>query len=44
MLVLLIHGLFDNTFYNPLFMIFLSILLPMIKTKEEAQQLINEND
>lgn len=26
----LIHGLFDNTFFNPLFMIFLSLVLPLL--------------
>lgn len=45
MLNLLVHGLFDNTFYNALFMVFLSLLLPLIKPTETIfNQNLNEND
>ncbi|MDD3106224.1 MAG: O-antigen ligase family protein [Bacilli bacterium] len=35
LLALIVHGLFDTTFYNPLIMILLSIILPLMLTNKE---------
>lgn len=39
----LIHGLFDNTFFNPLFMIFLSLVLPLLNEEGMMINILFDN-
>jgi O-antigen ligase len=45
-LVILIHGLVDNTFYNPKIMLFLSVILPLLvqNKREQIVEIINLPD
>lgn len=40
---ILIHGIVDNTFYNPIIMLFLSLALPLIEEHHEDLQGVNIN-